>query len=286
MTAARLRLPSSAASAWEGRRTQRGAFTLVELLVVIGILILLASILLPIVFGVRKNAMNARIKLDLQAIATGLEEYKKVFRDYPRQSTPNPASAGKREELLVTYLIGEKGDGVRLANTGDNKDTQGAKKWGPFVPPEKFKVVNGKLTDSSGKEVMYYPRYNAYDKRPLSPGNKYSGFLLGNVLVTAISPKAMFNVNDGIYIDDSPATVAAKDHVEHVLFTLGDGSDQYVLAGPGVQNNKLEGAETLKFDGPFLLVSPGADGQWGLIDDGAGNKAYKQFTKADDVYNF
>src|SRR6266446_5631755 len=61
-----------------------GAFTLIELLITISVIVLLAGILLPVVLNARKSARQTRIAADLQTIATGLEAYKADFGDYPR----------------------------------------------------------------------------------------------------------------------------------------------------------------------------------------------------------
>ena len=64
--------------------TQRKAFTLVELLVVIGIVVLLISILLVALHMARLKADQARMAADLQTIAIALDAYKADFGDYPR----------------------------------------------------------------------------------------------------------------------------------------------------------------------------------------------------------
>ncbi|HEY1922028.1 MAG TPA: type II secretion system protein, partial [Tepidisphaeraceae bacterium] len=58
---------------------KRKAFTLVELLVVIGIIALLAGILLPAVNHMRRSAQITGQKADFQSIGTALEQYKSDF---------------------------------------------------------------------------------------------------------------------------------------------------------------------------------------------------------------
>jgi type II secretory pathway pseudopilin PulG len=62
----------------------RKAFTLVELLVVIGIIIILIGILLPVVTRMRRSAQITGQQLDFQTISSALESYKADFGDYPR----------------------------------------------------------------------------------------------------------------------------------------------------------------------------------------------------------
>src|SRR5688500_2402090 len=65
-----------------GRR--RAGFTLVEMLIVIGIIIVLIGVLLPMVTGIYGKASRQRIAGDLQAVAMALEAYKHEHGDYPR----------------------------------------------------------------------------------------------------------------------------------------------------------------------------------------------------------
>ena len=60
------------------------AFTLVELLVVIGIIVLLIGILLPAISRAMRAAHRTRIASDLNAISAALDAYKADFGDYPR----------------------------------------------------------------------------------------------------------------------------------------------------------------------------------------------------------
>ena len=66
-----------------GRRVARPGFTLVELLVVIGILAVLVGILYPVINGAMRRAQRVRTAADLQAIAVGLDTYKQDHGSYP-----------------------------------------------------------------------------------------------------------------------------------------------------------------------------------------------------------
>ena len=52
---------------------RRRAFTLVELMIALGIITLLAALLIPIVAAARRMAVRSRMKADVLAIAQGLE---------------------------------------------------------------------------------------------------------------------------------------------------------------------------------------------------------------------
>ena len=96
--------PTSAASS---RKRSANAFTLTELLVVMGIIALLAGIILPMVVRAYGKGRAARAGLDLQAISVALDAYKADFGDYPRVGANQTGAA-----TLGLALVGPYGDGV------------------------------------------------------------------------------------------------------------------------------------------------------------------------------
>lgn len=77
------------------------AFTLIELLVVVGIIVLLAGLLLPMLYKTYRSASKTRLAADLNTIATALDVYKNDFGDYPRVPSPGTGFA-----ILGQALIG------------------------------------------------------------------------------------------------------------------------------------------------------------------------------------
>jgi prepilin-type N-terminal cleavage/methylation domain-containing protein len=75
---------SSKACFGSSAAARAGGFTLVEMLVVIGIIVVLAGLLLPALFSSYKQAGRVRTASDLNAISSALEAYKQQFGDYPR----------------------------------------------------------------------------------------------------------------------------------------------------------------------------------------------------------
>jgi prepilin-type N-terminal cleavage/methylation domain-containing protein len=154
----------------------RGAFTLIEMLIVIGILVLLIAFLTPVVFRAQRRAKQVRIARDLQTIEMALDAYKADFGDFPRvaydpgitnpanpsasydprsgndANRPNPPSGA---EILCRALIAPAAAVESIASAPgqmqiqDGSDgpgfrvrgTQG-RVYGPYLQPDKFKIRN------------------------------------------------------------------------------------------------------------------------------------------------
>ncbi len=68
-----------------------GAFTLIELLTVIAIIVILASLILSTAGYIQKKGARARAEAEIAAMSAALESYKADNGDYPT-GTANPAS--------------------------------------------------------------------------------------------------------------------------------------------------------------------------------------------------
>src|SRR5438105_494389 len=66
------------------RAAHSRGFTLVELMIVIGVILALLAIGVPMIGRAYRQAVRHRMAGDLQTIATALEAYKQDFGDYPR----------------------------------------------------------------------------------------------------------------------------------------------------------------------------------------------------------
>lgn len=134
--------------------TRSRGFSLTELLVVIGIIVVLIGIALPTLIMTRRSAEVARVKSDMQAISMALEQYKNDFKDYPRSTTTR---------VLGRMLIAADDAGVDLQNGPGFRVVQGGKVWGPYLSADKFKLSSDKLSilDAYGTVIEYYPRWKS-----------------------------------------------------------------------------------------------------------------------------
>ena len=179
------------------RHLRGWGFTLVELLIVIGMIVLLATILLPMVSRVQLQARRTAMAADLQVISQALEAYKSDFGDYPRvnryqhQTGNLPVNASNSNilfavgaQVLCWALVapgnaaqdGADGPGFRLHGvTGPVK--------GPYLPPDRFLIgtadgvgvihppgtirvgpanyddMQDVLADRGNSPILYFPAY-------------------------------------------------------------------------------------------------------------------------------
>lgn len=70
-------------------QARKKGFTLIEILVVIGIMGTLITILLPNFIGGRQRSKDAKRKLDIEQISSALEQYRSVVGTYPASLTHN-----------------------------------------------------------------------------------------------------------------------------------------------------------------------------------------------------
>ncbi|HSI07445.1 MAG: prepilin-type N-terminal cleavage/methylation domain-containing protein [Rariglobus sp.] len=89
------------------------AFTLIELLTVIGIIAILAAITFGVVKGVNERAAISQAKVELASLSLALESYKGQYGDYPRSGTSatleSTASATNQAGKFFNALLGKLG---------------------------------------------------------------------------------------------------------------------------------------------------------------------------------
>lgn len=271
------------------------AFTLIELIVVVGIIALIVGIAIPMVLRAYRNAERSRALADLSAIAAALEAYKQDHGDYPRilPGDPNrdntkplftadntsPNRAGAR--LLAWALVGFGNEGSD-GEDGPGFRTRGAplksQVSGPYLRVDQFKVtyndappaawstarvvgLDAELLDRSGKPILYYVASAA---RPnVRSGPTPPGYV-GNSVNYSAAVGSLFNFADN-------SAIYGSGNIARFRFALGDENN----------NGFIDGTEVPAFEGPFILWTAGPDGEFGPSDT---SKAALE--SMDDVTNF
>jgi len=253
------------------RGMQHRAFTLIEMLVVIGIIAVLVAIILPTIFGANRAANRRRTQADLGTVQMALDEYKKDFKDYPRQQL------AKRTDHILGWALmgpfdqvgdGANGYGFRTMTVKNPAGTvvleSSGKVWGPYLAPEKFKVDKNDLLDRYELPIQYFVRW-------VTPGPSVP--LFSN---KAGNPETLQKVISTY--DWAAGSLTDEYAITYLRKALGDDDLNDVIASP----------ETLKEAPPYLLLSIGAKKKYTANDGGSGTgktKIMTQFEKCDEVAN-
>lgn len=138
----------------KSRKISNPGFTLIEVLVVMGIILILAGIVVGVQRGVYHKQSQAKARGEMQAIATALESYKLKYGDYPWLGDDTGGTG------LFLHLTGQQ---VMRPKSGTNAvgvqmvdvDELVAR---PVIAADKLKVAE----TSSGREYFQDPWGNAY----------------------------------------------------------------------------------------------------------------------------
>lgn len=233
------------------------AFTLTEMLIVIGIILVLLSILLPATMRVMRSADRARSMADLQTIALGLDEYAKDFEGaYPRFPQTVPPFPGSH--LLVLTMLAP-GDNDGAAGFGFRaRGTQG-RIYGPYIKSEQFKYQYGagadttygtaddvvELYDRTGAAIRYVPSHTG--KPDIRSGSNYIN----------LSSNAMF---DSRYLTGSSASSV---EIKYFRYMMGDRDDDTPTPTSPNPNGRIDSGETPIANGAYILWAAGPDGGFG-----------------------
>jgi prepilin-type N-terminal cleavage/methylation domain-containing protein len=308
----RISAPTDRRPAAAAARRRRGGFTLVELLVVIGIMAVLMALLAPMIMQAWRSANRTRMASDLQAIATALEAYHQDHGAYPpvRLDTniPGPPTAPPERpnpptgaQILCWALIGPgpafepsapanarlkqdglDGPGFRTRRTaGPDGDLNTAddvfvgRPNPPYLAADRFKIGD----PAGGGEILRYVILDHYEKpilyMPASP-TKPNVRVAGNSYV-ARSETSRYDANDDFEAFREPGE---PDGIvlNKIRWMLGDLN----------ANGYIDGAE-IPVEQPFLLWSAGPDDVYGPKAEDredTGVLDVRDVEKCDDVTNF
>jgi len=252
---------------------KRSGFTLVELLVVIGIIGLLAAIITPVVMQSLTKARNAAIKAEIDMLHMAIMNYKTEYGSFPPIENPAVANGPAARHLRKLF---PRCNTVAAQRTflGDIAFNTAVVKWlwgyteDPLSPISEDVNGNGTLDageDTNGNLMLDNNRKKLFDfdvtrvtnfeyhpsGKPGSPyiyipSSNYSSYAYGAPPAPALNlPRAHFNSPKPL-----PNPLPAD---ERLLFTnLG-------LASP--QNQDFANPET------FQILCAGRDEQFGTDDD-------------------
>jgi prepilin-type N-terminal cleavage/methylation domain-containing protein len=270
---------------------RRRGFTLVELMVVIGIIALIAAAIAPIANRAYATAKRASLRADLEVIANAIDAYQNDYGDIPRPDshTATPFQGG----VILNWALVAPGPAVYSGSsaqkfTGDGADGIGfrvrgttGKILGPYLPDGKFRF--GTLSDSTNPLRVNPPSSGIYDDSATFIGDRDGNAILYyprklKVVVTslntyfgALSSSPAYVAND----NDPGFAVLGVGHPMAGITRTGTGNpwalQQFQLQLPGVIADAsgnptlpdLSKATTL----PYLLWDAGPDGQFCTPDD-------------------
>jgi len=168
---------------------RRDGFTLVELLVVMGVIMVLLGILFPVYSSIRRSQKVERTKAAVQAVASGVEAYQNDYGVYPpAEFVSEPVNRGNRS--LVTLLNAKGGRSA------------------PYLPSayyERGEIVGPLLVDEWERPFIYFDTsvmredishdYGIAGNRSVSPARGAEGFCnLGRFQLWSCGPNER---NDG-----------------------------------------------------------------------------------------
>jgi prepilin-type N-terminal cleavage/methylation domain-containing protein len=245
----------------------RRAFTLVELLIVIGILVLMMGILLPTIGRARKAAVRSALQADLQAIVTAISAYQADFGDIPRPDKFVPAPF-QGSEILCWALLSpgpasmDGADGLGFRKRG----TQG-QVYGPYLSPDHFRWGTAKtscavmspngivdshacIADRLGNAIFYFPA-----KPTATTINSINDYFAPPSKTTRYASK-----------DNDPAAATGTEFGPNPSANAALNSMRALL--PGVSSDGatiVDPSQVLNL--PYLLWDAGPDGRCGSADD-------------------
>jgi prepilin-type N-terminal cleavage/methylation domain-containing protein/prepilin-type processing-associated H-X9-DG protein len=117
-------------------RKKSRAFTLVELLVVIGIIALLISVLLPALSAARRNASTVKCLSNLRQVGTAFQLYATDFKGaipVVRQDLPDDGTTIKDNKYWMTYVgpyVSKAKFGFEASNAADKAEAWDTVIWG------------------------------------------------------------------------------------------------------------------------------------------------------------
>lgn len=278
---------------------QRAAFTIVELLTVMSIIVILIGLLVPALNQVRRYATNVRQRAQFHSIGQALELFHNEFGWYPPSDALDGTGAHYAGAMkLCEAIMGKDLLGVHTntAFRADGMDSTGSMQLYPQNPPP---------NNLKSRKGPYLPaeNANAYRLESIYGSGNVGGFLGTNFVLCDVYERQMvsgektgmpilyYRANTANSLHDPTLSVGPANSGGNIynywdnqeLLQLGKPwepagaqSTPHNLASPtrfyrNTRSEKISTAVRPVRPDTYILISAGWDGEYGT---------------ADDVYNF
>ena len=283
--------------------SRKRAFTIVELLTVMSIIVILIGLLVPALNKVRRYATDVKQRAQLHSISTALELFNNEFEGYPESTALDPQSqeycgAMKLcEALMGQDLLGVhantvfRADGMDSSGTIDlypamasltteeREDNLKARK-GPYLQPENANAYRLEdIYESTGSFLSttfvicdVYGRKTATGLKTGMPilyykaNTAYSQHNFSAAMTATDNAGNIYNYfdNESLLALGKPWE-ASGSATPHKLSASGaEGVERFYL---NTQSDKISTTERPFNADKFILMSAGYDGEYGTADD-------------------
>lgn len=126
---------------------KRGAFTLIEVLIVIAIIALLAAVTTKVSDSVSQSQDRAKAVTDIAALSTALETFRGMYNDYPRINAKSNGVTAMRDFykcILGKTFMRLQGDQISLV------DIQGSRDYKPLLDMAILRVGDPQNPEEGG----------------------------------------------------------------------------------------------------------------------------------------
>jgi len=286
---------------------KKTGLTIIELLIVLGIIALLVGLLVPALSAVRNMAKETKQKAQLSTIELALAAFKNDEGDYPPSDWPLPPNPGSdycgsqklAEALLGWDLLGFhpnsawRADGLDATGGSGSYDPAQTRDLNGDSIPDTFDERKGpylELATASAFKLVDLFRTNPIGS--LAPdtfvicdvfGAKKITMIRGIDTVTgqpitvtekAGAPILYYRANTSAKImnavyraADNDALVIAKQQADGIEHPLGRSGNQYEFFYNYIRDPKINARAWPYRPDSYILISAGADGLYGTSDD-------------------